>query len=315
MSGVIRKKNTGEAWETVLDTGAGGGIPEGGPLTQDLDAGKIERVDVGSQDGSHSQIYTDPADGLLKVKLEDGSVAVIGGSRSVSLTDTADPGQVANITDPFDTRGVGSMGFFLETTSWADPSDYLDIIVLTRIAGRPWMTAAVVVQDDNADGTTLAQKAQINQNGELRYLKIPVIGLQDESLVIVQPIGAGAGAAGLTLDMMPYRAFAGGSAGDWANRIKIEYLNPGVPDNPLSVASDDGWTIIVDPATDGDGVITTITATLDTVLDPSSDIGDVFAINIVTSALDLLTPVAPTPLSGGIAGVTAGITYALTATY
>ncbi len=237
-----------------------------------------------------------------------------GGSRSVTVSDTADPAQVATISDPLDTRGVGSIGLFLETTVWDDVSDYLNIIVLTRKAGRPFMPAYLTQQGTPGPGdTSLVLVSQVNQNGPLRYLKFAAVGLLDESVVIAQPVGSGVGLAQLDLQTISFRPILT-TGGDWPNAYGVEYLDPGVANSPLSFDSADGWIVGVHLATDNDAVIATNSSDIDFVLDPSTDLGNVFfSLNDSGPATVTAEPLAP--FAGGVAGVTAGITYELTATY
>jgi hypothetical protein len=123
-SGVTRLEGTIE-FKSALP----GGIPQGGPLTEDLDADsntitnldalqlthtvtidpagsdepslKIGESTEPPSDGGRSQLYTDTADGVLKAKLEDGSVVTVGGSGGGAIT-------VVRFPFAFDTAGLAN---------------------------------------------------------------------------------------------------------------------------------------------------------------------------------------------------------------
>jgi hypothetical protein len=91
MSGIIRKKEPGEAWESVADTdsGGGGGLPTG--WTQDGDPADVN-TNGGSlvAEGASSFSQINPSGLFATSKAADGFVSVEGIGGVVSAPDTSD---------------------------------------------------------------------------------------------------------------------------------------------------------------------------------------------------------------------------------
>lgn len=226
-----------------------------------------------------------------------------------------------------DTRGSRSIGLYVEVTDYADVSQSVNVLVLTRIAGKPWLIAGAIESNNNNNPTlsrtTVWPPFGIGGGGPIPAAWYDVwAGLLEESVILVQPhdaiLGVPAGATTSFSDPDADLAFSpiglSGSlvAGDFGNAFSVQFVDPGAADQRLRLTSSDGYALVIHCATDGGGAIVT---TANDVLGAMYSIFNPFAPFVLTavatgSGAGLVEATSVLPLSGG-AGNTTGVTYSV----
>lgn len=191
-----------------------------------------------------------------------GSLDTVAALSPILVNETAITTHV--LAGPFGCRGRGGLGLFTEVAAASASS--VQVMPLTRIAGKPWMWLPAL--ETTNTGVPILSRGTIwpTFGTSAGGAKIPTawldgfVGLLEELVVAVVPSANGGGAAatasvgsgGGAIPLTAVDALA-----DAGNRISIELVDPAALSSPLSITSPDGWAIKVHLETDGAGVIVT----------------------------------------------------------
>lgn len=245
---------------------------------------------------------------------------------AIDLTGTL--ATTAQVGGPYDTRGGKSLSLFVEVMAHTGADDSLNVLVLHRVTGMPWMVAPAIEAGISGAGIpTLSNTTIWPNNGSGSGGRLPTMwvdhwaGLLDEAIIICQPRdsqAAGTGAsvmtamsAGADADLVFTVDTTAVLSGDFGNAFSVQFIDPGLPDQVLAFRSTDGYALQIVCATDGAGVITTTANDINSVLGPADAVVPIqFPISVALVGLGtgLVNATTVLPLTGGAGGAT-GVTY------
>lgn len=273
--------------------------------------------------GPHAASHTDGGEDEVTVAQSQvtglaAALAARPAIQEIDLDDTA--ATTAQFSEPFDTRGRGVLTLYVQATY----GEALAMRVLTRLAGEPW-SILPFVELHHDSGTPF-----LDYGGEWPAVSstikgtwmLAAIGLLDETVVVAQPANTPSGSIAtadtdFTDPEANVRFSAGGPpdalAGDWGNAFSVQFVDPGEPDQPLTVSSEDGYLLTISLSTDGGGVLQSFASDLLKAM-RQTELNVLSAFNPWVISVDLLGMDGPLeatsviPLAGGTSGA-AGVTY------
>lgn len=214
---------------------------------------------------------------------------------------------------PFDSRDMLTVAVELDVAATTTPgvgNDTLDVQVITRRAGLPWQPVPTA---GGSNGLTFAAAVEMPIGATGLGAVAPgsflavATGLLDETTILAEPVDHAGAANGTASVLGGHLVFGATMPFSAQGLFTFAAVDPGAPNQPLAITSDDGYALVIHLATDGGGIVTTTT-------------DDIVATGIAQGAYiaalanqvlgHLVAPFGPVPIAGATNG-TVTMTYSL----